>query len=863
MKKLLLLAALFAGGAFAQCGAWANFTSLTASTNLSGAMNGKMNVQCGTTTPVGTVAGTAGVDAYINTSNGNFYVCTSTGTPCGNWALQTGGSGGGSCALGNKTGAVAINASTCSGTAVGAAPFTFWSFTQTGNVTVTFAGTAGYYYQFNATQNGTGGYTLTYPSSSPTFTQTPSVVTNAGTVNTYVGFYDGTTMWYAGPGNSTIAQGAGVADPTAAPATGAVQGYYSSTSLLPRSWNGTNYGTHVIYRASTAGVGYTAGNCNTNLWVSFVGYDGQLGCTQAASTNLSDTANLVRTTAGATYGAFLYNFSGSTMEIPTAGGFVASAVSNLGLDSTAHNLHIWNGNDRIIGLMSGSFTNGDCLEVSQPATTIAIIDAGGPCGTSGMVYPGAGIANSTGSAWGTSYTTTGTGTVLALATSPTFVTPVLGTVASGSILTNATGLPVATGISGLGTGVATFLATPSSANLATAMTTSTGTGNLVFGTSPTLVTPALGTPASGNATNLTNIPITLTTTGSSGAATYTQSTNTLNVPQYTGGSGGGAALNPPCTFSAAATGCSSPISVASLAVPNANYNSIITQCWTGAGTTQTTLAIINYTYVTGATYVSTVAPTFAAAAAAGYCTANLTSGANSIPDPAALGFIAETATGTPPTVAARTLTAGNGITITNPAGTAGNPSIANSNFASAASSYGLTDFICNITSTTGGYGCTTNVGTTVTFYQNPIVTFSGAATSSTLDGTHASYHFFSQFDLIGTSTNSFIINLYACATVGAGVCTGATSIWSITPLGVTTTHTGEGFDCYVTETASNTVVATCNNRQFTVNANVAPTTSGISSTAANWGLQWGISWNSNTASGNVLAQLANTGKSFY
>lgn len=56
-------------------------------------------------------------------------------------------------------------------------------------------------------------------------------------------------------------------------------------------------------------------------------------------------------------------------------------------------------------------------------------------------------------------------------------------------------------------------------------------------TSPILITPALGTPASGNASNLTNLPITLTTTGSSGASTYTQSTNTLNIPQYSGGGG--------------------------------------------------------------------------------------------------------------------------------------------------------------------------------------------------------------------------------------------------------------------------------------------------------------------------------------
>jgi hypothetical protein len=65
--------------------------------------------------------------------------------------------------------------------------------------------------------------------------------------------------------------------------------------------------------------------------------------------------------------------------------------------------------------------------------------------------------------------------------------------------------PAVGDISGFGTGVATFLATPSSANLAAAVTDETGTGALVFATSPTLVTPALGTPSALVLTNATGL----------------------------------------------------------------------------------------------------------------------------------------------------------------------------------------------------------------------------------------------------------------------------------------------------------------------------------------------------------------------
>jgi hypothetical protein len=114
-----------------------------------------------------------------------------------------------------------------------------------------------------------------------------------------------------------------------------------------------------------------------------------------------------------------------------------------------------------------------------------------------------------------------------------------GLTLTGSVFSLTSPVAVAnggTGLTSLGSGVATFLGTPSSANLAAAVTDETGSGALVFASSPTLVTPTLG---AATATSLNGVTLTGTSTPAlsvTGTASVS-GTNTGDQTTITGNAG--------------------------------------------------------------------------------------------------------------------------------------------------------------------------------------------------------------------------------------------------------------------------------------------------------------------------------------
>ena len=226
----------------------------------------------------------------------------------------------------------------------------------------------------------------------------------------------------------------------------------------------------VMPGSSTTGFLKGTNSSNVNTW-SFV---------TPASSDLSDASALVKNNAANTWSTGLQDFAAAGLKIPSSTTLPGTcAVGQIYMDTDA--------------------TSGQRLYLCESTNTWALQGDGTGSGSFGETSL-AGLVNSQ-TLWDganatrtLTFAVTGTDPVMTFTASTINVTTgalqvggsavlvsggALGTPSSGTG-TNLTGIPISTGISGLGTGVATALATMSSANLRSAVTDESGTGVLLF-----------------------------------------------------------------------------------------------------------------------------------------------------------------------------------------------------------------------------------------------------------------------------------------------------------------------------------------------------------------------------------------------
>ena len=242
-----------------------------------------------------------------------------------------------------------------------------------------------------------------------------------------------------------------------------------------QSSNLTQYG--VVYGATTSAMGTTSAGTSTQV------LHGNAG--GAPTWGAVDLANDITGTLGVGNGGTGQTSytDGQLLIGNSTGNTLAKSTLTQGTGIT-----ITNGSGAITIANAGvtSFTSSSGLSTNTSATGAVSVTNTAP-----MVYPGAGIPNSTGSAWGTSYTTQGSGTVVALATSPTFTTSIDGGATFGAFASSTT---LTLGYTGTGAGSTTNINTG-------AATTGTKTINIgTAGTTGSVTAVNIGSSVSGTTT---------------------------------------------------------------------------------------------------------------------------------------------------------------------------------------------------------------------------------------------------------------------------------------------------------------------------------------------------------------------------
>lgn len=279
------------------------------------------------------------------------------------------------------------------------------------------------------------------------------------------------------------------------------------------------------------------------------------------------------------------NTTGTAANITATSNSTLTTLSSLSLpySQLSGTVPTWNQNTTgQAGKVANALTAGTNITFSSGttydgSTAITINATGGS-----MVYPAAGIPNSTGSAWGTSYSTTGSGTVVALATSPTFITPILGTPTSGNFSTGTFTWPT---FNQNTTGTASNITASSNSTLTTlsslSLPGSQVSGNISGNAANVTGTVAVGNGGTGQTTytdgqlligNSTGNTLTKSTLTAGSGITVTNGSGTITIAA-TGGGGGSTITNDTTTstnvyplFAAATSG-----SLATAYTSNAKY----------------------------------------------------------------------------------------------------------------------------------------------------------------------------------------------------------------------------------------------------------------------------------------------------
>jgi hypothetical protein len=231
--------------------------------------------------------------------------------------------------------------------------------------------------------------------------------------------------------------------------------------------------------------------------------------------------------------------SGTPLDRKVSGSVIADYIATKAMAMTGKTY-----NGLTITSTTGTFTltNGKTFSVSNTLTLAGTdgstlnIGAGGTLGTAAFQNVGAFVqvadlgtnvsnwltAPNSSNLEGALTDETGSGS-LVFNTSPALVNPDLGTPAAGD-LSNCSNFPAAS-LTGMGTNVLTWLVTPSSSNLAAALTGETGSGAAVFGTAPTLSTVTI-TQGTANTTPLTSSGYSVTGANTTPLVTLSGTLNT-------------------------------------------------------------------------------------------------------------------------------------------------------------------------------------------------------------------------------------------------------------------------------------------------------------------------------------------------